>query len=201
MSLSPFIIRSYLSSYQRRVIENNDLLRAAVLLPFFFQKDEKLSLLFTKRTSDVEHHKGQISFPGGMVDASDPDIIATALRESEEEIGLDRKSVELLGVFDDFATPTGYIITPIVGYVAQLPELKINQTEVEEVFDVPVDFFLDNRNERVVPIERDGQVWDVYFYRYKNRHEIWGATAYILHSLLQKLIRSSQYSSSQELSD
>ncbi len=184
-----------MNSYQRRVIENNDLLRAAVLLPFI-QKDKKLSLLFTKRTSDVEHHKGQISFPGGVVDALDPDIISTALRESEEEIGLDRKSVEILGVFDDFATPTGYIITPIVGYVAQLPELKINQIEVEEVFDAPVDFFLDNRNERVTPMERDGKVWDVYFYTYQNRYEIWGATAYILRSLLHKFLRSSQYSSS-----
>jgi 8-oxo-dGTP pyrophosphatase MutT (NUDIX family) len=140
----------------------------------------------TKRTEDVEHHKGQISFPGGSQDSDDENIVATALRETEEEIGLDRKSIEVLGTFDDYETPSGFAITNVIGYVPSLPRLTPNRDEVAEILEIPVNFFLEKVNERVVLMERPGTVYRVYFYNY-NSYEIWGATAGMIHSFLKAL--------------
>jgi 8-oxo-dGTP pyrophosphatase MutT (NUDIX family) len=162
--------------------------RAAVLLPLF-HKNEVLHLLFTRRTETVEHHKGQISFPGGAVDEQDTDRAMTALRESEEEIGLHRSEVEVLGVLDDYSTPSGYAITPVVGYLPSIPILMPSSHEVAEIFDVPLEFFLDRKNERAIPVKRNGKWREVYFYNY-GQYEIWGVTAAILRSFLSALVRS-----------
>ncbi len=181
-------IRKFLSTYNPQETRASHLKRAAVLIPFFL-KDGALHVLLTRRTESVEHHKGQISFPGGAVDADDRDTIATALRETEEEIGLEKSRVEILGVFDDVTVPTGYRITPVVGYVSSLPNLTPRAEEVAEIFEVPVSFFLDEKNLRIVQMERNGKIRDVYFYNY-GRHEIWGATARIIHSFLSVLYES-----------
>lgn len=194
MNLSLKDIRNFLNSHPRRTIDDQKLIRAGVLIPLF-PKDGVLHVLFTKRTSEVEHHKGQISFPGGVTDESDADIVSTALRESKEEIGLSQENVEILGIFDDLPTPTGFIITPVVGYLPEVPPLKPNHLEVAEIFDVPLPFFLNRQNERVVPMERQGKGWDVYFYSYQNTYEIWGATAYILRSFLTSLLDERHYDS------
>lgn len=176
-------IRRFLRTYTPKTMENSrGLTRAGVLMPFL-GPEENPSLLLTKRTDRVEHHKGQVSFPGGAVDRSDADIVATALRETEEEIGLSATAVEMLGRFDDFWTPTGFIITPVVGYIKTLPPLRLSTEEVESVLQVPISFFLDRTNERMVKMERNGRVYDVYFYRYRDT-EIWGATAAMIRSFL-----------------
>ncbi len=159
-----------------------------MLLPLFHKKDT-LHLLFTMRTETVEHHKGQISFPGGAVDEGDTDSATTALRESEEEISLHRSEVEVLGVLDDYNTPSGYAITPVVGYLRAIPTLTPSSHEVAEIFDVPLDFFLDRANERMIPVKRNGKWREVYFYNY-GRYEIWGVTAAILRSFLSALVDS-----------
>jgi 8-oxo-dGTP pyrophosphatase MutT (NUDIX family) len=175
-------IHRYLKSHARRTIEDAGLRRAAVLI-LFYPKDERLHLLFTKRTSTVEHHKGQISFPGGSMDDGDGTPVNTALRETHEEIGLEPSLVEILGVYHDQWTPTGFCITPVVGYSASLPPLTLNQHEVEEIIEVPVSFFLDPSHEEVRRLERLGRPTEVYFYQY-GRHEVWGATAAIVRSFL-----------------
>jgi 8-oxo-dGTP pyrophosphatase MutT (NUDIX family) len=158
---------------------------AAVLIPIV-RLGDGYGFLFTKRTDRVETHKGQVSFPGGVIDQADADYIAAALREAEEEIDLPKESVSILGVLDDFATPTGFVITPVVGLIEELPPLTPNIEEVDEVFQVAVDFFVDQTHatsevKRVEGIDRE-----VWYYR-TGSHTIWGATAAIIRSLLQTL--------------
>lgn len=151
-----------------------------------FRKNHEWYFLMTKRSEEVEHHKGQISFPGGAVDSNDKDIIATALREAEEEIGLHSSKVEILGCLDDHATPTGFVITPVVGYVKNLPSLRAQEEEVHEILEVPLSIFFDKDRERIEQREHHGKKVDVYFYDF-GEHEIWGATAKISRDFLQEL--------------
>ncbi len=181
-------IRSYLAVFRRVEIHDSHLKGAGVLAPLF-EKTGTIHLLLSRRTESVEHHKGQISFPGGVRDRSDRTIIDTALRETEEEIGIQRPSIEVLGVLDDFPTPSGFCITPVVGYLRSIPPLRLNSREVSEVFDVPLPFFLDSANERVERRLHGDRLTDVYFYRYGD-YEIWGATAAMIRSFLNGLSRS-----------
>jgi 8-oxo-dGTP pyrophosphatase MutT (NUDIX family) len=178
-------ITRFFAGYERRELQKPHLKNAAVLM-LFYPKAEALHVLLTKRTEDVEHHKGQISFPGGSRDKEDHDLVKTALRESEEEIGLAHDAVQVLGVFDDFETPSGFAVTPVVAYAQRLPPLSQNTIEVAEILEVPVSIFLDKRNERIEKRERLGTVLDVYFYRF-GEYEIWGATAAILRAFLNEL--------------
>lgn len=179
-------IQAFLSTHNRRVIEDPELTQAGVLI-LLYPNNSELHILLTKRTDFVEHHKGQVSFPGGVRDKGDSDIVTTALRESEEEIGLKRTDVHILGLFDDFSTPTGFVITPVVGFVPRLPALRANRDEVDEILDVPLAFFLNPLNERVVAMKRNGRLRDVYFYTYRDGVEIWGATALMLRSFLKAI--------------
>ncbi len=157
--------------------------RAAVLVPVI-DASEGPVLLFTKRTGLVETHKGQISFPGGVVDAADMSVEQTALREAFEEIGLRRSSVSVLGLLDDLMTPTGFVVTPVVGIIHHMPLLSANRNEVEEVFHVPLAFFLNEKNGRSEVREVKGKKHEVWFYETQG-HTIWGATANIVRSLLK----------------
>ena len=178
-------IKAVLSEHGRCEIQNPALTRAGVLI-LLFPKGGELHILLTRRTLDVEHHKGQISFPGGSKDPADHDIMQTALRECEEEIGLPRSAVQVLGLFDDYETPSGFAITPVVGYVPGLPQLSLNTSEVTETLEVPVTLFTDKANERVEQRQIRGKLHDVYFYRYGS-HEVWGATAAMIRAFLQTL--------------
>jgi 8-oxo-dGTP pyrophosphatase MutT (NUDIX family) len=178
-------IKSVLSGRERREIHNPALRRAGVLI-LLFPKGGELHFLLTRRTQDVEHHKGQISFPGGSKDREDRDIVETALRETEEEIGLSRSKVQVLGLFDDYETPSGFAITPVVAHVPELPQLRVNASEVTEVLEVPVALFTDTAKERVEQRQVRGKLHDVYFYRYGS-HEVWGATAAMIRAFLRVL--------------
>ena len=185
MTISVEQIRKFLEGHRRRELEKSHLKKAAVLI-LFYPKGEELFVLLTKRTEDVEHHKGQVSFPGGSQDEDDVNLVATALREGEEEIGLPQDAVQVFGMFDEYETPSGFAITPVIAYAHCLPPLKHNAIEVAEILEVPVSLFLDKRNERVEKRVRLGTVLDVYFYRFGD-HEIWGATAAILRAFLHAL--------------
>jgi 8-oxo-dGTP pyrophosphatase MutT (NUDIX family) len=178
-------IVSFLQSFQRKELRKPNLKRAAVLM-LFYSREGKLHVLLTKRTEDVEHHKGQISFPGGSQDDGDSDLVETALRESEEEIGLPREVVKVLGMFNEYETPSGFVITPIVATAEALPSLTPHAVEVAEILEVPVSLFMDRQNERVEQRNPFGVPVDVYFYRFGD-HDIWGATAAILRSFLLSL--------------
>tara|TARA_B100000959_G_scaffold172718_1_gene180765 strand:- start:2245 stop:2880 length:636 start_codon:yes stop_codon:yes gene_type:complete len=162
-------------------IEKTKLKHAAVMIGITQSEENELSVLLTKRTSHLKHHAGEISLPGGSFDDSqDRNITMTALRESEEEIGLDREQSELIGyVSPQVSLGTGFIVTPIVSLIPKdfLPTL--NRDEVEEVFEVPISFLLNRNslhNERRI---YDQIEWTVYSYNYLD-HMIWGLTAQIL---------------------
>ena len=186
MSISPNHIRRFFETFQRQECDDRDLLPAGVLVPLF-EKNGELHVVLTQRTDEVEHHKGQISFPGGVKNERDTTIIETALRETEEEIGLTRNVVNVLGMLNDFQTPSGFRITPVVAFLLSVPLFSINTAEVSQIFDVPLSFFLDACNERVERHNRSGKMVNVYFYRY-GQYEIWGATAAMLRSFLHDLI-------------
>jgi len=178
-------ITAALKNYSRKVItqqEFSGFARASVLIPLYIINGE-LSVLLTVRTDEVETHKGQISFPGGMRDESDPDAVHNALRETEEEIGVKRDVFTILGVLDDHPVPTKYIITPVVGYSVMRPVISPNPAEVAEIFDVPLFFFANEQNAKTEHRLFNGREITVWHYQYNN-HIIWGATAAIIRNLI-----------------
>jgi 8-oxo-dGTP pyrophosphatase MutT (NUDIX family) len=158
---------------------------AAVLVPVVLRPAE-LSVLLTRRTDHLHHHPGQISFPGGRVEAHDVSPVMTALRETEEEIGLDPERVELLGELPDYCTGTGFRVTPVVGLVHPPFELKLDAFEVAEAFEVPLSFLLDPANHQRHRMEYQGRMREYYAMPYGN-YFIWGATAGMLVSLYRFL--------------
>src|SRR5439155_4930354 len=128
--------RRILAARQRRVVPDGSLIRAAVLIPILDRGEP--AILFVKRTETVAHHKGQIAFPGGVVDPDDPSALDAALREAEEEVGLPRRAVEVLGILDDSETvATPFVITPFVGLVREAVDWKPDGVEIDRVLEVP----------------------------------------------------------------
>src|SRR5438552_1520088 len=184
------LIRQKLARRTRRMIEADGLTRAAVLIPLLVQDGTPL-VLFTRRTDTVQHHKGQISFPGGATEQGDVDALATALRETEEEVGIPPGIVEVLGTLDDVhATVSGFLITPFVGIISDPVPLRINTAEIAEVLSVPLSMFRDASRLRMERRERGGQQVDVYFYTH-GRYEIWGVTARIMKSFIDAVFGES----------
>jgi 8-oxo-dGTP pyrophosphatase MutT (NUDIX family) len=157
---------------------------AAVLVPVVAR--EEPTVLLTRRTEALSSHKGQIAFPGGRVDASDPSALATALRETEEEIGLAPRHVEPLGYLDAYQTGTGYRVTPVVGLVRPPFDLVPNPAEVDAVFEVPLAFLMTPANHQRHEREIAGRVRRFAAMPY-GEHYIWGATAGILLNLHARL--------------
>ncbi|HYN37751.1 MAG TPA: CoA pyrophosphatase [Rhodospirillales bacterium] len=158
---------------------------AAVLVPLIERPDE-LTVLFTQRTSHLAHHAGQVSFPGGHIEAEDGGPAETALRETEEEVGLDRRHVDLIGRLDTYITRTGFVVTPVVGIVSPPFVLRPDPHEVAEIFEVPLHFLLDRRNHQRCSAEFEGKTRFFWAMPY-GRHFIWGATAGMLINLCQIL--------------
>ncbi|WP_298727117.1 CoA pyrophosphatase [uncultured Ferrovibrio sp.] len=157
------------------------LVPAAVLVPVVgYEGGERVIL--TKRTAHLSNHAGQISFPGGRIDPEDPDVIATALRETEEEIGLDRSHVSVLGALDPYMTGTGFVVVPVVGLVRPGFTLIPQQHEVEEVFEVPFEFLMDRRNHQRHKGVFNGVERHWWAMPYNDKY-IWGATAGMLRNL------------------
>jgi 8-oxo-dGTP pyrophosphatase MutT (NUDIX family) len=159
--------------------------RAAVLIPLLL-KNDGLSVLLTQRTDHLHDHAGQISFPGGRMDPEDLDPHDTALRESEEEIGLDRKGVEIIGHLPQYLTVSGYSVTPVVGLVKPQAEYVLDAFEVADVFEVPLHFLMNPANHQVRVWESDQGRRQFYSMPYENRF-IWGATAGMLRNLYHLL--------------
>jgi 8-oxo-dGTP pyrophosphatase MutT (NUDIX family) len=177
-------LKEALSSRFKRRISDQRLVRAAVMVPLFC-KDGQYHVLFTQRSNQVMHHKGQISFPGGAKHEDDASLLDTAIRESCEEIGLRAKDVEILGELDDAPTATSnFIISPFVGFIPYPYDFQISRGEIDEIFDVPIPALLQNTNFKKEQHDIEGQTFTTYTYEYDGR-VIWGATAGILHQLLE----------------
>jgi 8-oxo-dGTP pyrophosphatase MutT (NUDIX family) len=157
---------------------------ASVLVPIV-SRDE-LTVLFTRRTTHLRRHSGQVSFPGGRAEPGDATAEFTALRETHEEIGLPPERVEVLARLPDYLTRTGYRVTPVVGLIAPPFELAPDPREVETVFEVPLAFLLDSRNHRRETRELAGRTVGYYVVQY-GEHRIWGATAGMLINLYRML--------------
>lgn len=158
---------------------------AAVLVPLV-DHPHGMSVLLTQRTAHLTAHAGQISFPGGRIEEDDPDAVAAALRETEEEVGLPRDRVSVVGRLDTYLTGTGFEITPVVGIVAPPFPLAIDPFEVAEAFEVPLSFILDRRNHQRVERQSGAHRRAFFVLPYQGRN-IWGATAGILVNLAEVL--------------
>ena len=161
---------------------------AAVLIPVI-ERAEGAQVLFTKRTQHLPSHAGQVSFPGGKIEKKDATPLATALRESHEEIGLEEHFVEPLGYLPAYQTTTGYRITPVVGLVRPGFKLVADENEVDEIFEVPLAFLMNPDNH-----QRDSRVWSGvkrhFFVLPYGKHHIWGITAGIVRLLYEELYGS-----------
>lgn len=165
--------------------EQQALTPAAVLFPIV-RRGDRHTVLLTQRTAHLRDHAGQISFPGGRVEADDASPTHTALRETEEEIGLARERIEVLGFLPEYRTGTGFRVIPVVALVHPPFDLKPDPFEVAEVFEVPLDFLLDPANHQRHSMHYRGALRHYFAMPYGD-YFIWGATAGMIRSLTERL--------------
>jgi 8-oxo-dGTP pyrophosphatase MutT (NUDIX family) len=161
---------------------------SAVLVPLI-EKSDGLHLLLTQRAQHLRHHAGQISFPGGSMDDTDRDLIHTALRETEEEVGIAQTDIDVLGKLPLQPTGSGFLIQPVVGVLPQPFELTLSEDEVSAAFEAPVDFLFDPDNQQHSYREYGGKNYSIYSIPYDGWN-IWGATANIIVKFSQLLDHS-----------
>jgi 8-oxo-dGTP pyrophosphatase MutT (NUDIX family) len=154
------------------------LIAAAVLVPIVLRQPDP-TVLLTLRTAHLRDHAGQVSFPGGRQEATDESPVMTALREAHEEVGLEPSQIEVLGSLAEFHTSTGFVVTPVVGLVTPPLNLKLDDFEVDDVFEPPLAFLLDPANFRRERVEYQGALREYWAVPWQERY-IWGATAGML---------------------
>ena len=145
-----------------------------------------LQVLLTKRASHLKHHPSQVSFPGGKVEPTDASLVATALRESEEEIGLTANAITVVGQLPAYQTISGYQVTPVIAFIKKNQRFTMDKNEVAEIFQVPLQHFLQTDEHHIVVASRNGKQHNVHFLPYKH-YNIWGATAVMLKDLVNHL--------------
>ena len=178
-----------LHRWPRKMREQLDapLTPAGVLVPVV-ERAAGLSILLTQRAAHLRAHAAQASFPGGRMEAHDSDVGAAALRETHEEIGIEPHRVEVIGCLCTLPTITGFAVTPIVGLLDGIPELNIDEAEVEYTFEVPLDFLLDERNDQLVDREWEGRRFRLREFHYEGER-VWGATAYMLQAFREFVLK------------
>jgi 8-oxo-dGTP pyrophosphatase MutT (NUDIX family) len=169
---------------QNRPAEKIDLKPAAVLLPLVLRQEAHV--LLTQRTHHLTRHAGQVAFPGGRADANDISLVETALRETQEETGIDPAFVTVAGFLDAYETGTGYAILPVVGILSEGFALSPHVVEVAEIFEVPLSFLLDPANKQQQSREFQGRQRSFYSFTYEG-HYIWGATAAMLLNFAERI--------------
>lgn len=180
-------VESALADYDPRKIENPTAAAAAVLV-LIHGRNGDAHVIFTERTNHVEHHKGQMCFPGGACDDEDGGCEQTALRETYEEIGVQAEHVRILGHLDDMITISNFRVTPIVAVLEHNDPYpySINDSEVSQVVEVPLSFLMEEGNMELEVREHQGREVLVPAFTYEG-HRIWGATARMLHQLIELL--------------
>lgn len=169
-----------------RPTEKRNLTPAAVLMPIV--KRSEPAVLFTERTSHLTRHAGQVSFPGGRANEGDISLVQTALRETQEETGIEPGFITVAGFLDPYETGTGYAILPVVGLVAEGFALSPEVNEVAEIFEVPLAFLLDAKNRQRNSREFQGRMRTYYSFTYDG-HTIWGATAAMLVNFGERVLK------------
>ena len=165
----------------REAVKTENLIEAAVLVPIV-ERNDGLKVILTKRSNNLKQHPGQISFPGGKSEKIDKSLVATALRETKEEIGISKKNVEILGQLPKHVTITGFKITPFIGRIRMGFSTEIQTSEVSEIFEVPLSYLSNPKNFRVESVKWKGKRRFFYSIPY-GPYYMWGATARILKNL------------------
>ncbi|RHW19887.1 NUDIX hydrolase [Pseudomonas jilinensis] len=176
------LMRSRVLGYQPRQIDAVGLPEAGVLIPVTCVHEQP-EIILTVRSQRLSTHSGEVAFPGGRRDPGDVDLCYTALREAHEEIGLLPELVDVVGPMGSLVSRYGIKVTPYVGIVPDVFDLAPNSGEIEEVFRVPVEFFLEDQREMTHRIDYEGRSWYVPSYRFQG-HKIWGLTALMLVELM-----------------
>jgi len=187
------LIRSKLvpfDSPSRFTIKDGFFTNSAVLFSIIPHDNKPYELVLIHRTDRGHRHRGEMSFPGGKVDPTDKSLVETALRECEEEIGVPRADIKILGCFDDFPTLTRYVITPVVGYFDKDQKLVKEEREVQEIIKVPIDFFVNKKSFRERAVDFGNKKFPVFYFNYKannKNYTIWGATAFMIANFIQTI--------------
>jgi 8-oxo-dGTP pyrophosphatase MutT (NUDIX family) len=181
-------IQTTLTQHSKSVASEEKFTPSAVLIPIFYKNGEP-HLLLTLRTETVASHKGQISFPGGTRENGDRDLLATALRETFEEVGIRPEDVEVLGELDDLLAVTNFVVMPFVGVFPYPYNFKVSYDEIAELIEIPLSFFTDPHNRRAEERLYRGRNVTVYFYDY-GKYTVWGVTARILKGFVDLCIPS-----------
>ena len=183
-------LKRILAEREKKVVlfSNKPVHPAAVLIPLY-EKEGEYQVLLTKRSAELEYHKGQICFPGGSHHDEDGSLKDTALREAYEEVGIRPEDVEILGELDSMGTLTShFLITPFVGIIPYPYEFKVNRQEIDELVEVPLSALADGGNYREEAFTHEGVTGKAGFFNYKDKI-IWGATARILRQLVDLLFK------------
>lgn len=178
------IDRDWPTGLQQRLTAN--LMPAGVLIPIIDRPDG-LAILLTRRSADLKHHAGQVSFPGGRMEPQDQDIRQTALRETDEEVGIHPDQVQVIGYLPTMPTITGFAVTPVVGLLGDDVTLEVDPNEVERAFEVPLQFLMDPNNQHLSMREFEGVKMQLAEFHYEGE-KIWGATASMVIALRQFLV-------------
>lgn len=175
-------LASALASYKYQPLSFPGGIRAAVLCPLFI-REEEAHLLLIKRSQQLKHHKGEVSFPGGVKESSDSSLLETCLRETEEEVGIKSRDITIIGRLDEVDTTTGFLVSPFLGLIPHPYSFQLNSQEVEHLITVPIAQFIEVSNQ-----------YDFYYFNgqrlisliayHINSQIIWGATARIVEQLI-----------------
>ena len=167
-----------------QLLDNEDFINdlslkpSAVLVPIV-ERGNDLSIMLTKRSTKLKSHSGQVSFPGGCCDTGDAHAMATALREAREEINMPEANVEVIGAMEDYETVTGFSVSPVVGFADPDFQIIRQESEVEDVFEVPLEFILNPDNHIIEQLMWNGVIRHYYTFPH-DKYKIWGATAAML---------------------
>ncbi len=182
-----------LNSPSRIKLQDDFFVSSAVLFSIHPKKNGPYDLVIIHRTNKGRKHRGEMSFPGGKFEPGvDTSLLDTALREAEEEIGVSRQQIKILGCLNDFPTMTKYIITPFVATINPKTELIKEEDEVQEILKVPIDFFMDHSNFHEKAVKVENEVFPVFYYNYykkdsKKNYLIWGATAHMIVTFIHRV--------------
>jgi 8-oxo-dGTP pyrophosphatase MutT (NUDIX family) len=177
-------------SHSRITLNDEFFTPSAILFPIIPYEDKPYDLILIHRSERGTRHRGEMSFPGGKFESNqDKSMRDTALRETEEEIGVLRENIKVLGCLNDFPTMTKYIITPYVGIINKNQELIRDKREVQKILKIPIDFFTDKQNFREQSIDIEGHKFPIFYFNYTNHdghsYTIWGATAFMIVNFIE----------------